>query len=102
MSYLPTIRELIQKSNIQPLKDMVKEIDTLYDSEQQEWTLALQMVPDRDTRKVLDKAHNAELAAERQTSDGLGKLNDELHGQLLSTQAAIEKKDEALEHLIKG
>ena len=34
MSYNPTIRERIEKSGIQPLKEMVKEID----SAQQEWT----------------------------------------------------------------
>jgi len=97
MSYNPTIRERIEKSGIQPLKEMVKEID----SAQQEWTpeyvkelFGGGSFPHFAFFCRISQAHNAILAAERQTSDGLGKLNDELRGQLLSAQAAIEKHNE--------
>lgn len=65
-----TIRERIEKSNIQPLKDMVKEIDTLQHSEQQEWTpkYVHDMIVSGDFNG-LRIAHNAALAAERQLRD---------------------------------
>ncbi len=46
--------------------------------DQQEWTLALSFVQDRDTRKCLEKAHNASLDKERERADHNSDVADSI------------------------
>jgi hypothetical protein len=47
--------------------------------------------PFKEAAQGIADAHNAALAAEREISDGLGKLNDQLRAQLAAAQAAMKQ-----------
>jgi len=68
-----------------------------------EWTLALSLIPDRDTRRAVEKAHKAELAAERENvrhfeaaNKTLLELAQDDKQQLIAARAAIKPLVEVL------